>query len=78
MSKHWNADDWHLYLSQLLDARANFPNGLNTVALKISETMDEVREDRRKYSLLESQFANCHKEIKRLRDALLTYSHMDK
>jgi hypothetical protein len=27
--------------------------------------------DRRKYSLLESQFANCHKEIQRLRDALL-------
>lgn len=27
--------------------------------------------DRRKYSLLESQFANCHKEIKQLREALL-------
>jgi hypothetical protein len=27
--------------------------------------------DRRKYILLESQFANCHKEIQRLRDALL-------
>lgn len=28
--------------------------------------------DRRKYSLLESQFANCHKEIQRLRDARLS------
>lgn len=27
--------------------------------------------DRRKYSLLESQFSNCHKEIKQLREALL-------
>lgn len=27
--------------------------------------------DRQKYSLLESQFANCHKEIRQLREALL-------
>lgn len=43
MSKNWNADDWHLYLSQLLDTRTNFPNGMNIVALKIAETMDDLR-----------------------------------
>ena len=30
--------------------------------------------DRRKYSLLESQFANCHKEIARLRAELLRHA----
>lgn len=43
MSKYWNADDWHLYLSQVLDARANFPSGLNAVALKIVNSMEELR-----------------------------------
>jgi hypothetical protein len=32
----------------------------------------EAATTRRKYSLLESQFANCHKEIKQLREALLS------
>lgn len=45
MSKNWNADDWHLYLSQLVDTRANFPNGLNSVALKIAETVDGLNGD---------------------------------
>jgi hypothetical protein len=42
VSKQWNADDWHRYLSQLLDARANFPNALNTVALKIAEMIESI------------------------------------
>lgn len=38
---------------------------------KTAAIIDMLR-DRRKYSLLESQFANCHKEIKRLRESLLS------
>lgn len=40
---NWNADDWHLLLSQYLDSRATHPNGLNTVALLIADSMDALR-----------------------------------
>ena len=49
---------------------------LETMLLWGADEIDRQRKAdavwRQKYSLLESQFANCHKEIKRLREALLT------
>lgn len=35
-----NADEWHLFLSEHLDNRANFPNGLTYVAVQIAEAID--------------------------------------
>jgi hypothetical protein len=40
---NWNADDWHLFLSQHLFDRPNQYNALATVALKIADTIDAVR-----------------------------------
>jgi hypothetical protein len=50
----WNADDWHLYLSERLDARANFPNALVSVALRISDIIEELRRNDRVASALPS------------------------
>jgi hypothetical protein len=41
------------------------------VCIRKTSAVIAMLRDRRKYSLLESQFANCHKEIKNLREALL-------
>lgn len=51
-----------------------------TVQLGIKKTAQvvEILRDRRKYSLLESQFENCHKEIRRLREALMAVGASDK
>lgn len=38
-----NADDWHRFLSERLDARANFPNALVSVSLRIADVIEEIR-----------------------------------
>jgi hypothetical protein len=40
--KDSNADAWHLFLSEYLDARANIPNGLTFMAVQIAEAIDEA------------------------------------
>lgn len=35
-----NADEWHLFLSQHLDNRAQFPYGMSYVAVQIAEALD--------------------------------------
>jgi hypothetical protein len=37
-----NADAWHLFLSEYLDARANIPNGLTFMAVQIAEAIDDA------------------------------------
>jgi len=39
-----NPDEWHLFLNQLLDSRAIYPNSLMYVALKISAALQDERE----------------------------------
>ncbi len=57
--KDSNADAWHLFLSEWLDARALFPNGLTFMAVQIAEAIDAA---------LESQSA----ELTRLREQSTT------
>jgi hypothetical protein len=45
--------------------------GTEQIGIRRTAAVVAALRDRRKYSLLESQFANCHKEIKQLREALL-------
>ena len=45
--------------------------GTEQIGIRKTAAVVAMLRDRRKYSLLESQFANCHKEIKQLREALL-------
>ena len=35
-----NADEWHLFLSEYLDNRANFPTGMTFIAVQIAEAID--------------------------------------
>jgi len=35
-----NADEWHLFLSEYLDNRATFPNGMTFMAVQIAEAID--------------------------------------
>ena len=35
-----NADEWHEFLSEHLDNRANSPNGLAFIAVQIAEAID--------------------------------------
>lgn len=42
--KDSNADAWHLFLSEWLDARALFPNGLKFMAVQIAEAIDDAAE----------------------------------
>lgn len=34
-----NADEWYLFLSEYLDSRANFPDGLTYIAVQIAEAI---------------------------------------
>lgn len=52
--------------------------GAVQLGIKRTAAIIAMLRDRRKYSLLESQFANCHKEIKSLRGALIAIGHSDK
>ena len=47
------------------------PAGAIQLGIRRSAEVIAMLRDRSKYSLLESQFANCHKEIQSLRNALL-------
>jgi hypothetical protein len=38
-----NADEWHLFLSEYLDNRANFPDGLTYMAVQIAEAIEASR-----------------------------------
>jgi hypothetical protein len=49
-------------------------NGIQQLGIKRTAAVIAALRDRRKYSLLESQFANCHAEIGRLRTELLRYT----
>lgn len=49
-------------------------DGVEAIHLSGSRVSRSDVVSRQKYSLLESQFANCHKEIRRLREELLRYS----
>lgn len=40
--KDSNADAWHLFLSEYLDARANSPSGLTFMAVQIAEAIDDA------------------------------------
>lgn len=46
--------------------------GTEQIGVRKTAAIIAMLRDRRKYSLLESQFANCHQKIKKLREALLT------
>jgi len=37
-----NADEWHLFLCELLDNRATYPNGMTYVAVQIAEAIDSA------------------------------------
>lgn len=37
-----NADAWHLFLSEYLDARANSPSGMTFMAVQIAEAIDDA------------------------------------
>lgn len=39
-----NADEWHLFLCELLDNRAQFPMGLTFCAVQIAEAIEAERE----------------------------------
>ena len=39
-----NADEWHLFLSEHLDNRANSPSGLSFIAVQIAEALDEAQQ----------------------------------
>ena len=42
-----DADEWHLFLSEYLDNRANSPSGLTFIAVQIAEALDEAQESRK-------------------------------
>jgi hypothetical protein len=48
--------------------------GTEQIGIRKTAAVVAMLRDRRKYSLLESQFSNCHQEIRRLREALLSLS----
>lgn len=39
-----NADEWHLFLSEHLDNRANSSSALSFIAVQIAEALDEAQE----------------------------------
>lgn len=42
-----NADEWHLFLTEHLDAQATSPNGLPFMAVQIAEAIDDAVADAR-------------------------------
>jgi len=63
-------------LPRIPDDDADFtPELARKIIAKYRELLLKKTQENR---LLESQFANCHKEIQRLRDALITTGETDK
>lgn len=69
--KDSNADAWHLFLSEYLDARANSPSGMTFMAVQIAEAIDDasalVAEQQRQIEEGEKRIAELEKAV-RIRD----------
>lgn len=58
--KDSNADAWHLFLSEYLDARATSPNGLTFMAVQIAEAIDDAeRRGAKDIEVLRSIISKC-------------------